>query len=108
MSRSLASSRTELWLSPISVWETLVLIEKGRVSVPRDAMTWVNNALAASALSEAPLTLDIVRESWRVDLPYPDPADRFLVATARTLDLTLATADRRILAQKPCRLMSNS
>ncbi len=71
-------------------------------------MTWINRALAAASLNEAPLTIDIVRESWRVDLPYLDPADRFLVATARTLDLTLVTSDRRILARKPCRLLSNS
>ena len=84
-----------------------MLIEKGRLSAPGGATTWINRAFASSSLNEAPLTLDIVRESWEVHLPYSDPADRFLVATAKALDLTLATADRRILAQKPCRLLAN-
>ena len=85
-----------------------MLIEKGRVSIPGEAMTWVHRALAAASLNEAPLTLEIVRESWRVALPYPDPADRFLVATALVLDLAFVTSDRRILAQKPCRLLPNT
>ena len=32
---------------------------------------------------------------------------RFLAATARIHDLVLVTADRRILAAKPCRLLAN-
>ena len=28
---------------------------------------------------------------------HPDPADRFLVATAKVLNLTLITADKRLL-----------
>jgi len=82
-----------------------MLIEKRRILVPGDGITWIDRALAATSINEAPLTFDIVRESWTVGLPHTDPADRFIVATARALDLTLATADRRVIAQKPCRLL---
>jgi PIN domain nuclease of toxin-antitoxin system len=32
----IASDTTELWLSPISIWEVLLLAEKGRISLQLD------------------------------------------------------------------------
>jgi PIN domain nuclease of toxin-antitoxin system len=97
----------ELWLSPISVWELLLLIERGRVTVRGDAGRWVQDALRVSPLREAPLTHAVALESRRVTLPHQDPADRFLVATARLLDLALVTADARLLKASPCKLLAN-
>jgi len=34
------------------------------------------------------------------DLPHQDPVDRFLVASAIVYDLTLVTADRRLLRSR--------
>jgi hypothetical protein len=48
-------------------------------------------------LREAPLTHEIVLAAHELPLPHQDPADRFLAATAGTLDLTLVTADDRLL-----------
>jgi len=42
-----------------------------------------------------------------VALPRHDPADRFLVATARVLNLTLVTADERILKHPTIDLLAN-
>jgi PIN domain nuclease of toxin-antitoxin system len=104
---ALAKPDVEAWLSPISVWELLNLIERGRVTVAGDPEAWMDDALRVGAFREAPLTHAVARESHRVALPYPDPADRFLVATARVLDLTLVTADARLLAAKPCPVLPN-
>ena len=38
---------------------------------------------------------------------HADPADRFLVATAQVLDLTLVTADQRLLGLGRIRTMAN-
>ena len=38
---ALESADNELWLSPISVWEALMLVERGRISVNRPATEWV-------------------------------------------------------------------
>lgn len=56
---------------------------------------------------EAPITHAVALESGRVILPHRDAADRFLVATARLLDLALITADARLLAVSPCKLLAN-
>lgn len=95
--RALSDPECELWLSPISVWELLLLVERGRVELDRDPDAWLDEALARAPMREAPLTHAIARESRRVRLPHGDPADRFLAATARVLELALVTADRRLL-----------
>jgi PIN domain nuclease of toxin-antitoxin system len=84
----------ELWLSPVSVWEALTLMQKGRVRV-ENPYAWVERA--AEQLREAPLTQEIVRIGMALPLPQADPADRFLAATAKVLKLTLVTADQRLL-----------
>jgi len=85
----------EIWLSPISTWEALTLNSKGRLQLPMDLVEWVK--LATAPFVEAPLTHEIALASRRLLLPHQDPADRFLAATAQVLDLTLVTADVRLL-----------
>jgi len=103
----LESPDNELWLSPVSTWELLILIEKGRVSVDRDPVTWVAEVSRTVALREAPLTHEVAVESRVVDLPHQDPADRFLAATARVYDLTLVTADPRLLGSRRVATLAN-
>lgn len=93
----IASSDTELWLSPISVWETLVLAEKGRIKLNSEPLVWVKRYLRSLDINEARLTYDIAMCSRQLELSHQDPADRFIVATAIELELILATVDRRLL-----------
>lgn len=90
----LSKSGNELWLSPVSVWEALALMRKGRIRV-QNPFAWVERA--AEQLHEAPLTHEIVRTGLALPLSHADPADRFLAATAKVLNLTLVTADQRLL-----------
>jgi PIN domain nuclease of toxin-antitoxin system len=91
---ALSSQDNYLWLSPVSVWEALSLLQKGRIRM-ENPLAWVERA--AEQLREAPLTQEIVRTAFTLALPHSDPADRFLAATAKVLNLTLVTADRRLL-----------
>lgn len=93
----LASGANELWLSPISIWETLILIDKGRVILTEPADQWIQEALDLAPIREAPLTHDIARLSRLIGMKHQDPADRFIAATAKYLNLTLITADDRLL-----------
>ena len=36
---------TELWLSPISIWETIILAEKGKIILQPNAEQWIDRAL---------------------------------------------------------------
>jgi len=86
----------EMWLSPISVWETLMLAERNRVVLLPDAEHWVRACLGRLPFHEAAVNTEVALESWAVKIPSDDPADRFLAATARVYELTLVTADARL------------
>ncbi|MGH9717110.1 MAG: type II toxin-antitoxin system VapC family toxin [Candidatus Acidiferrales bacterium] len=93
--QELTDDANELWLSPVSTWEALLLHAKGRIRLHGNLQQWV--AEATSRFREAPLTHEIVAAAHELPLPHRDPADRFLAATAEVLDLTLVTADDRLL-----------
>ena len=91
---AISDTANELWLSPVSIWEVLTLAQKRRIGIA-DPLGWVE--IAASQMREAPLTQEIVRVSFALSLSQADPADRFLAATAKVLNLILVTADKALL-----------
>ena len=96
------------WLSPISPWEVCLLIERGRLDFGMSGPAWISQALRAIPVREASLTHDIAVESRSLAGISQDPADRFIVATARVLELTLVTSDREILKSTACAVLSNA
>ncbi len=104
---TLEDPHTELWLSPISVWEVLMLAERKRVILTPDAEAWVRESLEQVPVHEAAVNHEIAIESRLIDLEHDDPADRFLAATARVYDLTLVTADRRLFKAKRFSVLRN-
>jgi PIN domain nuclease of toxin-antitoxin system len=93
----LASPDHEKWLSPISVWEALLLGERGRLRLRPDPESWVRAHLQQAPVRQVPLDQEIAIQSRRLRTTHQDPADRFLAATARVHELTLVTADDRLL-----------
>lgn len=104
---ALTAPGNELWLSPISTWEAMQLVERGRVASSDDPRRTVERLLAAVPAREAPLTHEVAVESALIGLPHRDPADRFLAATAKVFDLTLVTADDRLLGSKAFAVLPN-
>ena len=98
--QALRNEENELWLSPISIWELSILVRKQRVELTEDFHTWIAGALSQTAFREAPLTNEVVIEVSRIRFSHRDPADHFIAASAKVFDLTLVTADRRLLKLK--------
>jgi PIN domain nuclease of toxin-antitoxin system len=93
-----AGARGDLRISVISIWEIALLESKGRLELPMGAAEWVRRALDRADFELAGLEPEIALESCR--LPgalHADPADRFLIATARMRRFTVVTRDARIL-----------
>jgi PIN domain nuclease of toxin-antitoxin system len=107
VARALVDSTNELWLSPISIWEVLLLRRKGRIALLPDLATWMAAAHARVPFKEAPLTQDVAMETENVVLAHRDPADRFLAATAKTYGLTLVTADENLLSGSGYQVLAN-
>jgi PIN domain nuclease of toxin-antitoxin system len=99
----LRNPANEVWLSPVSTWEALLLNARGRIRLPANLSEWLTAATAP--LREAPLTHEIVLIAQQLPLPQRDPADRFLAATAQLMDLTLVTADDSLLRLGTIRTM---
>lgn len=92
------ATREGLAISAISFWETSMLGRKGRIAIARTISDWRNAILTTPGIMEIPISGDIGIEA--VYLPpglHDDPADRFLVATARLYHLALGTRDQRLL-----------
>lgn len=99
--RRIEASATEdgLLVSAISVWEVAMLESKGRLTFDQNCNAWVKDALAAPGVSLVPLEPEIAVASTRLPADFHgDPADRIIVATARTHGHTLVTADGAILS----------
>lgn len=96
--RALERPGNELYISAISVLELGQLVESGRLELDDPVTTWVSAALDALSASALPVTVELAAEAYALPGKFhKDPADRVLVATARALELTLVTADERIL-----------
>ena len=97
----MADADTRLYVSPVSSLEIARLAWGGRLTVAGHVRTWVCEAMAALLAETIALSHEIAAGAY--ELPgefHRDPADRVLVASARVHDLTVLTADDRILAYR--------
>ena len=71
------------------------------------AAEWVEKMVQALPRQEASLTHEIAMMSRQLTFAHEDPVDRFLAATARVMELTLVTADERLLQSKEYAVLAN-
>lgn len=107
VARQLEHADNELWLSPVSLWEALMLSRKKRIALNPDPQTWIREKLAEVPCRQAPLTFDVALATRALDLSHNDPADRFLAATALVYGLTLVTSDERMFRSKQLKVLKN-
>ncbi|MCX6593575.1 MAG: type II toxin-antitoxin system VapC family toxin [Acidobacteria bacterium] len=94
---AISNPDSQLFLSPVSIWEAGLLFDRGIFETYLSRGRWLSFLSGQVDLQEAPVTFEIAREMAMLDWSHKDPADRFLVATARVLGLVLVTADERII-----------
>ena len=104
---ALRNSDTQRWLSPLSVWETLLLIERKRLYVDQPADVWIREALERAPVFEAPVNHEVALASRRLKTKHRDPVDRFLIATAQVFELTLVTQDGKLRSQADVKVLPN-
>ena len=89
----------QLSVAAISLWEIAMLEAKKRIALGSPCGLWIDRALNEAPITLVPLSPSIAVESCQMAQEFHgDPADRMIVATARTESLRLATRDKRILA----------
>jgi PIN domain nuclease of toxin-antitoxin system len=92
-----ASVSHSLFASSITVWEVAMLVEKGRLELTVDVTEWIERVEAMPQLRFLPVDNRIAIASTRLPgFVHADPADRIIVATARSIDAALVTRDKRL------------
>jgi PIN domain nuclease of toxin-antitoxin system len=87
-----------VFVSPITAWEFALLIARKRLAAAVPAKVWFENLMAIPTLMLTELSIDILINSTLLPgSPPNDPADRIILATARSRNLTIVTRDRLIL-----------
>ncbi len=85
------------WLSPISLWELGVLVDKRRIEIDLPYQRWIDQVLVDFPVHQAAINFEVSRRVNDLEGLHADPADRFLAATALVYELTLVTLDGRLV-----------
>lgn len=96
---ALIDTENRLYVSTVSTLEIARLVEMGRLELSGSLVSWIAETLNLLQCGSIEISHEIAAGAYSFPSPFHrDPADRVLVATARALDLTLFTADDRILS----------
>jgi PIN domain nuclease of toxin-antitoxin system len=99
------AERRELFLAAISLWEAQVLHAKRRLQLPLRFADWLAQAADDRMIRIVPLDIDVILAADALPESFHgDPADRLIVATARTRKLPLATRDATIRKSRAVKL----
>jgi PIN domain nuclease of toxin-antitoxin system len=91
------AARRELYISAISLWEAQMLHAKDRLELPVEFADWLEQAADERMLTVLPLDVAVVLELDSLPRSFHgDPADRLIVATARSRRMPLASHDATI------------
>jgi PIN domain nuclease of toxin-antitoxin system len=93
-----AREREHLLISPITIWEISMLVERKRIVLDMDLMDWLNQWIELPGIVTAEFSFDVAILSNR--LPgsiHGDPADRILIASSYKESAVMVTADEKIL-----------
>ena len=87
------------FISDFSLWEVATLAELGRLDLGQTLGEWLLLAAKPGIVRILPFSVEIAVElSSLSERLHRDPADRAIVATARTHGLPVVTRDKRILS----------
>lgn len=91
------ASRSEVYLSAISLWEAQMAVSRGRVELPQPFAQWIAKAADPSLVRLVPLDVEVAIALGELPAGFHgDPADRLIAATSRCKRLPLATWDKAL------------
>jgi PIN domain nuclease of toxin-antitoxin system len=86
-------------VSTITVLEIATAVRRGRLELGSPLEQWLSDLLVLPEVHFEPVSVEIARVAGSLEDPAPgDPADRLILATAKTLGAKLITADDRLRA----------
>lgn len=96
--RQRLETEDQVAISPVSIYETMVAVEKGRLSTELESETLVRRWLAANDILRVPVTDEIGIRARAFPFVHADTFDRLIAATAFQIGIPLMTADSNMLS----------
>ena len=93
--RTSINTADTVWVSAISAWEISLKVVREALILPTAPDEWFNRTMDYHHLSLAALSVDVLVAANSLPWHHRDPADRFIIATARVLGAAVVTADRK-------------
>jgi PIN domain nuclease of toxin-antitoxin system len=85
----------------IAIWEIAIKIKNKKLDLGVDLNDYLETLKKSSVVSIVPIDEDLWLESVKLEWNHRDPADRIVVALARTQQASIITADKEIRAFYP-------
>lgn len=82
-------------VSAISGFEIGLKYRAGKLRLPIPPSQWIEAVVRHHHIDVVDITLDIAVKTTELPPVHKDPCDRFIIATALTLDLPIVTTDAR-------------
>jgi len=91
--RKRINTATLVGVSAITAWEVGLKAARGELKLPMEAEEWFEGVVGHHRLQVFEVTPRIAFEANRLPWHHRDPADRFILATARLHHMAVVTAD---------------
>ncbi len=90
-----------IYISSISVWELALLVERGRLKLSMDTLSWLAKSESLPFVTFIPVNNSIAFRSTQLrGRLHNDPADRIIIATTLTIGGVLISKDLKIRGYK--------
>ena len=96
--RAAIDAADRIGVPAVCCFEVAAALSRGRITLDRSPLEWIEQALALPRIELLPLTPAIAVKATQLGSFHGDPADRLIVATAVLAAATLVTRDRNIRA----------
>ncbi len=90
--------KASLYISAISIWEIALLVSRERIALSIDLDQWIQRTTSIIGLNLIDLSISILTQSCTLsNYEHKDPADRMIIASARSINAHLMTYDQKII-----------
>ena len=86
---AIGSTRSKVFVSPVSVWEAEIKAQRGKLKVDADLV----QRIGQDGFDELPIRFEHGQVAGRLPAHHRDPFDRMLIAQAQLEGLRLVTRD---------------
>jgi PIN domain nuclease of toxin-antitoxin system len=94
--KAITDDSNDVYLSVVSVWETLVKYQLGRLKLPAPADEYLQRRQEQHGILSLPLEAADASRLLQLPSHHRDPFDRMLVCQAMHHDLTIVTSDEQV------------